>query len=1281
MQAGEIVGARFVLEELAGRGGMGEVWRARDQRSGARVALKLMLAVGSDEAKRFLREADTMASLVHPSIVGFIAAGTESDAPWLAMEWVEGRSLESRLEEGPLPLDQAITVVKEAAAALDFAHGRGVVHRDVKPANLLLTSSAAGLGVKLIDFGIARAAGDGRGRLTRTGAVLGTPQYMAPEQARGAACDARTDVYALGCVLFQAITGVPPFDGPEIVAILAKTLFEDAPRVSTLAKVPEALDALVARMLAKPPDARPATCADVVRALASCDIPVTRAPAPPSESLGRVERRVAVALASGSLDSLASLAPTLDTTGQAPLHEEIRQVVAAHEGALELLAGGSLIALFSGAGPTDLLSRAARCALALRDLLPDIPFGIATGRAEQGGSAPVGDVLDAVVRLVSDADARRAAHVRLDATAASLLGSSFVLDSDWAGRPILAGARQAGAAPPMEGACVGRRRELAALEAMLGEVADESVCRVAVVTAAAGIGKSRLARELVGRAGALGFRTLFGRADPLAADAPFALLAQLLRGAIGARSGETRESLHPKLRAELGVSLTGARVEQACAYLEELLGATQTPMEPTPSARRDVSLTGDLIQRSVADWLDASTRAKPTLLVLDDVQWADRTTLQLVDHALRTLGDRRIGVVALGRPELHERFPKLFLERDRTEMRLSSLSRSAALELARARAGPSASDEAIERIVQRADGNAFFLEELARATREGSSDALPATVLGTLEARLDALPAESRRVLRAASVFGMSFWVDGLDTLLGGRTGREVRERISELFATEWLEPRPSSRLSGQTELAFRHALVREAAYATLTPRDREVGHRLAAEWLVRAGENDARVVAEHFARSDRKAVAPEWFARAAERALAGHDFESAIDAAERSLAAGVGDRGYLLFLQAEAWRWRGEYEKAIDAATTALGLLAVGSEPWFECMGALFLARGYLGQHDRIPRELTDALAAMPTPTARAAQAICLCRGGWQLLQGARYDEVDRVIAHVEALDRAEPLTPLALAWLAWIRSTRAQHRGDHAAYVAGREVALARFVEGGDERNAANLEMSLGYAHAQAGDYARAEALLRSALATGERLGVPMTICYALHNLGYVLLRVGRTLEARAAEERAIEIARTLRHARLEGGSRLYLALVHLAEGDPPRAEKEAVAARELLATSKPLLPLAIGIEARALLARGEGVRAWVAARDAMAMLDSMGGTDEGDALVRLVYVESLLAVGREPEARVVLRAARARLLERSRRLPGEDAQAQWLHSVPDHRVTLELASKYLDDKRTEA
>ena len=249
---------RFAIEHELGRGGMGIVVLARDLSLDRQVAIKLlptMLARQPHLRARFLREARTAAGLAHPNIVPIHAVEDHGDVVFFVMGYVEGETLGRRVARaGPLPASEATRVLRDVAWALAYAHGRGVVHRDVKPDNILIDR---GSGRALVtDFGIARVA-DAPSSLTLDGHVMGTAQYMSPEQAAGEPIDGRSDLYALGAVGFAALTGRPPFEAPTVAALLARQMLQDAPPVASLrAGLPARLAEVVDRCLAKRPDDR-----------------------------------------------------------------------------------------------------------------------------------------------------------------------------------------------------------------------------------------------------------------------------------------------------------------------------------------------------------------------------------------------------------------------------------------------------------------------------------------------------------------------------------------------------------------------------------------------------------------------------------------------------------------------------------------------------------------------------------------------------------------------------------------------------------------------------------------------------------------------------------------------------------------------------------------------------------------------------------------------------------------------------------------------------------------
>ncbi|MFR9774462.1 protein kinase domain-containing protein [Micromonospora sp. MS34] len=290
-----LLDGRYQSEELLGSGGMGEVWQGRDLRLDRPVAIKL-LTVGPDEptaVERFDREARAAARLTHPHIVGVYDFGTEDDDSFLVMELVTGPTVAALIADGPLPLAQAVSIAVQTCDGIAAAHDAGVVHRDVKPSNLIVTPTGT---VKICDFGIARLP-SAAGQDTLTGPVtkLGTSSYMSPEQALGGPVDPRTDLYGLGCTLYAMLAGRPPFNGDPLSVLHQHVNEPPAPLRDRRPDVPAELDALVAELLAKDPADRPADAAAVRDRLAAMSpsavhrtVPVVPVPSPPAPPAGSV---------------------------------------------------------------------------------------------------------------------------------------------------------------------------------------------------------------------------------------------------------------------------------------------------------------------------------------------------------------------------------------------------------------------------------------------------------------------------------------------------------------------------------------------------------------------------------------------------------------------------------------------------------------------------------------------------------------------------------------------------------------------------------------------------------------------------------------------------------------------------------------------------------------------------------------------------------------------------------------------------------------------------------
>jgi eukaryotic-like serine/threonine-protein kinase len=256
-----LLAGRYQVGNLIGRGGMADVHIGTDSRLGRRVAIKLLRpALATDPAfrSRFRREAQDAAKMAHPTIVRIFDAGEETvrdssgnevQLPFIVMEYVDGRVLKDLIAQGPLEPSEAIRITEEVLTALEYSHRAGVVHRDIKPGNIMITTGGQ---VKVMDFGIARAVSESSANIAQTSTIMGTAQYFSPEQARGETVDARTDLYSTGIVLFEMLTGHPPFTGDNPVAVAYQHVNQPVPPPSSInPRVSPAIDAVVLRAVAK----------------------------------------------------------------------------------------------------------------------------------------------------------------------------------------------------------------------------------------------------------------------------------------------------------------------------------------------------------------------------------------------------------------------------------------------------------------------------------------------------------------------------------------------------------------------------------------------------------------------------------------------------------------------------------------------------------------------------------------------------------------------------------------------------------------------------------------------------------------------------------------------------------------------------------------------------------------------------------------------------------------------------------------------------------------------
>lgn len=1141
--AGELFAGRFAIERIAGSGGMGTVYAARDLATEHRVALKLLQAGthSSGDIERFGREASVLAELEHPGIVSYVAHGAAPDGQrFLAMEWLEGEDLGQRLRRGPLSIRDTISLLRQVSSALAIAHAHGVIHRDLKPSNLFLTFGEIER-VKILDFGIARRMAASQ-VMTRTGLVIGTPEYMAPEQARGDKdITAASDIFSLGCVLYECLTGQPPFGGEHVAAVLVRILLETP--VSLLVRrpgIPESLASIIDQMLQKEASQRFADGRALLQAVANLHAPLPmedelattlRVGKTESEpSFARDEQELLSVVIASAPGWIQVDGPTADhRTG--PGEQAQRRDLLATLGQLgaraEWLLDGALVATLHGLGSaTDQITQAARAALLIKERWPDCVVALATGRAALLGNLPVGEAVDLAARLLRTHAEQSAviqrAGVWLDDLSASLLSRRFALTRH-DGIALLKGedlpADDAYLLLGKPTPCVGRDQELALLEMLLTGSVEESVAQAVLVTARSGVGKSRLCREFLRRVALRDDKILIvrGDGDPMTGGSPYAILRVALRHFLGLshRDNGSVPSVPSQVAERLRLYLPREDQRTTIAFLGELCGVPfpDDGLAALRAARNDPKIMSDQIAESVISFFGALTAQHPVVFVLEDLHWADALTVKLIAAALRDLAEQPLFFLALARPEVHERFPRIWAGLRMREVSLSGLSKKACERLILAVLGKGISADTVSRIIEQASGNTLFLEELIRAAASGSLEHLPSTLLAILQGRIGQLEPAARRVIRAASIYGSTFWKGGVRALLSSeKSTHDIGHALRQLQDAELVSARPESRLPGEEEYVFRSVLIRESAYGLLTEDDRRVGHRRAAEYLDHAGEDDALALAEHFEKGQLPLQAALYFLKAGLRSFECNDLEESLRRARRGLACSESGQvqAELRTLLTMAHCWRSELEDAYSYSVAAWPLLARGSR--WEC-SVLFhgMWAALVTGHESEFASMADALCQFQPAAADATRDVVL----WGSLGASLLTSYGRSALAKELLRRAEDImkqSPL-LRQENDLRGALYMGQSDYIRAVEGNpwqpfvlsQQATQAFADIGDRRDQITAMNRLGQSQGELGDAENGQKTLGEALLLAKRIRVPFAVLQTELHLAALLQSVG--------------------------------------------------------------------------------------------------------------------------------------------------------------------------------
>jgi serine/threonine protein kinase/tetratricopeptide (TPR) repeat protein len=908
---------------------MGRVFRAQDLELQRTVALKFLLlpeARSEGPAVSLLKqEARAVAQLAHESIVRIFDVSEWRSAPWepripfLVMEYLEGESLASLLRRETPGLRRTLALMGRVAAGLAHAHAHHITHRDLKPGNVFLTREG---GVKLLDFGLAYHAAGSTSHIPSL-PTSGTPPYMAPEQWRGEEQDERADIWAAGVMLYELLTGKHPYPAASLEELRAQVISPKLapPLRAHGTELPMEVEQLVAAMLAKAPAQRLRSAAELQERLRRLEEGL----GPWQEALRplKPERRQ-VTLVFCRLSVLAEPTKQLDPEDssefQAAFHQYCSEVIRSHGGSTALSVGDEVLACFGHPeAHEDDSARAVRAALHLSQSfsagkVPEllrgglaVQIGVHTGPVvfdsialERQGRMPTlqGEAPRMTAWLARQA---RASAVVLSGTTWLMVRGSF--DTRFLGSCALE-AQPGGQRVDLHSVLrerrttsrfeqvlatrgltplVGRGPELERLLA-LWKQARQGEGAFVLLSGEAGIGKSRLIQELRERA--------------------FQEPSHVLR--IQCWSQHQLRASHPavemlqrffqlELQGSLQQELHGMEslVEKLCLPLEPICASARffsgpSAGEPDPTVaqleqmkeckRQVLELTRELLLRIAED--------RPVLLSLEDLHWADPSTLELLGFLRDHLEQSRILILLSARPEFHPPWPLCPWSHRIVLDRLPPESTAA---LARAVASDrSLPEEMVRQLVARTDGVPLFVEELTRMVLERAPSEFPAAIPVTLHelllARLDALPLRQKALAQLCATVGRSF-SHALVSQLAADDAASLRRDLSGLLSTGLLQRESSGGLS----YVFRHALIQEAAYQSLPRGTRRQHHRRIAQTLVEQfpemAEARPELLAHHLTEAGEYEPAIRSWKRATEHAILRSAGQEAVAHLKQALA------------------------------------------------------------------------------------------------------------------------------------------------------------------------------------------------------------------------------------------------------------------------------------------------------------------------------------------------------------------------------------------------------------
>jgi tetratricopeptide (TPR) repeat protein/energy-coupling factor transporter ATP-binding protein EcfA2 len=1230
-----------ILEEI-GEGGMGHVYKARDE-SGQLVAIKIAKEVVEDTLarQRFLNE--SLLSLNHPNIVKVLDVGTSDNSTYLVYNYLEGETLEEILERGPMPEEDIVSMGLQLAAGLAAAHDAGVVHRDVKPANVIRSPEGH---YTLIDFGVALWDTDAT-RVTAQGQILGTPAYLPPEQARGEIdIDCRTDIWSLGILLYQAASGVSPFQRDAVLAtMLAVVMDEPAPLGDVAPESSAELRVAVMRALRKSRDERWQDVRELADALTT--LPTSRgATVQEEETLNENERRlVVVLLAENLIDPIP-----------------LGHAVGARGGVFIQLRNDRAVGIFGGKeSQGDELVRAAQ--VGLECLGTAKRLAVASGHAVGQRSVVSGTTL----AFAEEACALDLGGLAVDPASARALAGRFDVQARNGGHLILGARDTEGQA----GLLIGRELELAQVLREVELVAEEGEARLVLITGPRGIGKSSLLRSVDA-----GLRSRVDNAIILRAhaeandrDRALALISSLVETHLGEALSHLSSSAELDSRQiETLLDPLPPEERQACAdFLAELIGAPTSESVQVQAARADPQLRRDQIRSAIGNYLRSVATTRPVILLVEDLHWCDPSSLQMLSELVLLMSTLPLGIIATALPENEEEYGSLLESQPHAHIPLGPLSRIQVAKLAEAICCQPLPAGLAVALAKRTHGNPLFVEHLVRDMYEDRGDItevreipLPPTVEAAVQSRLDNLGPTVKSLCKRAAVFTHAFSAQELAAF----GTEDCTESLQHLVRRGVLGVANVN--SRDRRYIFRSRLVAEVAYGMLLDEQRQSAHLSAAQILSVRRPGSPEDIARHFHLGGSPNDAAHWYVQATRLAAQRGDSDTVLRCSTRAMQSSETVPRFELYMaRSDAFRFLGQREEQAEELEMALEAAASTSES----AQAMTELAWNLSRTGKVPRALQMAEMAVDAARDTEDQECLALALGWRAVALAQLGRLDDAVDALGEATRTatgtnERVEALAADWRAQVFAAR----GDIAQRLQAFIDAEAKYTSIGDVRRAAGAACNVADLYNRLGDFRHAEKELLLAREGCRRVNNRLVEGYATANLGYALMHQGRIQEACAEFDRALMLADDTNESVLRMVIGLYRCRAQLAQS-PTRdiidaAQGVADEAREV--GLAPLAALALSVASSAALINQDVEFALRLAQQAMAIRDELGGVEEDEADLFLAYARALESSGAMDAARAVRQRGKERIQAIASGITDSQLRSGYL-SVPENAELL--------------